>query len=85
MLCSSELQFGFTRGLQTTQCTFSMLEIMDYYINFNKSSVNVLILDESKAFDRVKYCKLFAALLEFIVPRLCYGYCYLCILTNLCE
>ena len=40
-----------------------MLEIIDYY-NFNKSSVNVLMLDDSTAFDRVKYCKLFAALLE---------------------
>ena len=62
-LCSSELKFGFKKGLSTTQCTFSMLEIIDYY-NFNNSSVNVLMLDASKAFDRVKYCKLFAALLE---------------------
>ena len=31
-LCSSELQFGFKKGLSTTQCTFSMLEIIDYYI-----------------------------------------------------
>ena len=62
-LCSSELQFGFKKSLSTTQCTFSMLEIFDYY-NFNYSSVNVLMLDAGKAFDRVKYCKLFAALLE---------------------
>ena len=27
-LCSSELQFGFKKGLSTTQCTFSMLEII---------------------------------------------------------
>ena len=62
-LCSSELQFGFKKGLTTTQCTFSMVEIIDYY-NFNKSSVNVLMLDASKAFDRVNYCKLFAILLK---------------------
>ena len=37
-LCSSELQFGFKKGLSTTQCTFSMLEVIDYY-NVNKSSV----------------------------------------------
>ena len=55
-LCSSELQFGFKKGLSTTQCTFSMLEIIDYY-NFNKSDVGVLLLDASKAFDRVNYCK----------------------------
>ena len=62
-LCSSELQFGFKKGLSTTQCTFSMLEIIDYY-NFNKSDVGVLLLDASKAFDRVNYCKLFNELLK---------------------
>ena len=39
------------------QCTFSMLEIIDYY-NFNKSSVYTLLLDASKALDRVNYCYL---------------------------
>ena len=62
-LCSSELQFGFKKGLSTTQCTFSMLEIIDYY-NFNKSDVGVLLLYASKAFDRVNYCKLFNELLK---------------------
>ena len=42
--------------------TLSMLEIIDYYI-FNQSSVNLLMLDASKAFDRVNYCKLFATVL----------------------
>ena len=36
-LCSSELQFGFKKGLSTTQCSFSMLEVIDYY-NVNKTS-----------------------------------------------
>ena len=40
-----------------------MPEIIDHY-NFNKSSVNVLMLNASKAFDRVNYCKLFAAPLK---------------------
>ena len=75
-MCSSELQFGLKRGLSTTQCTFSMLEIIDYY-NVKKSSVNVLMLDARNAFDRVKYCKLVAALLESdispIVLRLLHG------------
>ena len=59
----SELQFGFKTGLSTTQCTFSMLEIIVYY-NFNKSDVGVLLLDVSKAFDRLNYCKLFNELLK---------------------
>ena len=62
-LCSSHLQFGFQKGMSTTQCTYSMLETVNYY-NFNKSNVFVLMLDASKAFDRVNYCKLFGELLK---------------------
>ena len=62
-LCSYKLQFGFKKGLSTTQCTFSMLEIIDY-CNFNKSSIGVLLYDASKAFDRGNYCKLFNELLK---------------------
>ena len=40
-----------------------MLEIISDYI-FNKSGVGVLLLDASKAFDRVTYCKLFNELLK---------------------
>ena len=50
-------------GLFTTQCLFSMLEIIDYY-DVNMSSVCSLLSDASKAFDRVNYCKLFAELLK---------------------
>ena len=64
-LCSSNLQFGFKKGTSTTQCrpTFSMLETIDHY-NFMKSNAFVLMLDASKAFDRVNYCKLFRKLLK---------------------
>ena len=62
-LCSSNLQFGFKKGTSTTQCTYSMLETIDHY-NFMKSNAFVLMLDASKAFDRVNYCKLFRELLK---------------------
>ena len=62
-LCSSHLQFGFKKGMSTTQCTYSMLETVNY-CNFNKSNVFVLMLDASKAFDTVNYCKLFGELLK---------------------
>ena len=62
-LCSSNLQFGFKKGTSTTQCTFSVLETIDHY-NFMKSNAFVLMLDASKAFDRVNYCKLFRELLK---------------------
>ena len=40
-----------------------MLEIVDYY-KFSRFDVCSLLLDDSKAFDRVNYCKLFAELLK---------------------
>ena len=49
-MSSSPLQFAFKKRLSTTQCTHSMLEIVNYY-NYNKSDVFVLMLDASKAFD----------------------------------
>ncbi len=61
VLKSSNLQFGFKNNLSTTQCTFCMMETVNYY-NFNRSNVYVLLLDATKAFDRVKYCKLFREL-----------------------
>ena len=57
-LFSSNLQFGFKNGLSTTHCTFLLQETVSYY-NYNHTNVYTLLLDASKAFDRVKYCKLF--------------------------
>ena len=57
-LFSSHLQLGFKKGMSTMQCTYSILETVNYY-NFNKSNVFVLMLDASKAFDRVNCCQLF--------------------------
>ena len=68
-LLSSELQFGFKKGLSTTQCTCSLLETIDYY-HYNKSCLFVLLLDASKAFDRVNYCNLFTKLLQRDVSQL---------------
>ena len=40
-----------------------MMETITHY-NANCSNVNALVLDASKAFDRVNYCKLFRVLLK---------------------
>ncbi len=61
-LCNSDLQFGFKQGVSTTHCTYVVNETISHY-NFNRTNVHVLMLDASKAFDRVKYCKLFEQLL----------------------
>ena len=78
-LSPSHLQFGFKKAMSTTQCTYSMLEMVNYF-NFNKSNVFVLMLDANKAFDSVNYCKLYSELLNRdispIVLRLLLLYMY---------
>ena len=59
---SSALQFGFKKQHSTTQCTFVMEEVVEFY-NAHKSPVFIVALDASKAFDKVEYCKLFNLLL----------------------
>ncbi len=44
-------------------CTNVCKETVNHY-NFNKSIVFVLFLDVTKAFDRVRYCKLFKELIN---------------------
>jgi len=60
---SSDLQFGFKPGHSTTQCSFVIEEIIEYY-NSHNSPVFVVTLDASKAFDRVEYTKLFKLLIN---------------------
>ena len=71
-LLSLELQFGFKKGHSTTQCIYSLLETIDYY-NYNKSSVFMILLDASKAFDRINYFKLFSDLFHRDVSPLVLG------------
>ena len=58
VLVTSDLQFGFKAKHSTTQCTFVLKEVVDFYIEQNSPCYAVL-LDASKAFDRVQYIKLF--------------------------
>ena len=51
---TSDLQFGFKDGLSTTMCTFKVKETISYHVN-NGSTVHVLLLDASKAFNKVYY------------------------------
>ena len=62
-LKTSDLQFGFKEKSSTTMCTFMVLETIEYYKS-KGSNVHALLLDASKAFDRVNYIKLFNKLLE---------------------
>ena len=62
-LCTSELQFGLKEGLSTTMCTCMVQETVSYFVH-EKSNVYGLLLDASKAFDRVNCVKLFRIMLE---------------------
>ena len=59
----TQLQFGFKSDTSTTQCTFVLNETISYF-NSKESNVYVILLDASKAFDRINYCKLFSKLLS---------------------
>ena len=62
VLETSELQFGFKEKSSTTMCTFMVLETIAYYKS-RGSNVHIVLLDASKAFDRVDYIKLFDKLI----------------------
>ena len=59
VICCLDLKIGHS----TTQCTATIDEVVNYYKNRN-SSVYVLILDASHAFDRVNYKSHFCTLLN---------------------
>ena len=62
-LATLHLQFLFKQNMSTTHCTYVMMETISHY-NANCSNVYALMLDASKAFDRVNYCELFRVLLK---------------------
>ena len=68
---TDNLQFGYKKGLSTTMCTSILRETVSYYNN-RGTSVYGLMLDATKAFDRVNYCKLFKILLfRDVSPLIC--------------
>ena len=60
---TGELQFGFKGKSSTVTCSFVVQEVINYY-NSNNSNVYTVLLDASKAFDRVNFIKLFRKLIE---------------------
>ena len=60
-LSSSDLQLGFKPRSSTATCTFVLDEVIKYYNN-SKTDVYMMMLDASKAFNRVDHIKLFKIL-----------------------
>ena len=64
---TSDLQFGFKENSSPVICSFVAQEVINHYVN-NDSNVFTVLLDASKAFDRVNFIKLFKKLIE---KRMC--------------
>jgi hypothetical protein len=62
-LKTDDLQFAFKQNMGTAMCTLVLKEVVEYYLN-RKSDVFACFLDCTKAFDRVKFDRLFEELLE---------------------
>ena len=60
---TTNLQFGFKKKSSPVMCSMTAQEVISHY-NSNKSKVFAVLLDASKAFDRVNYIKLFEKLLK---------------------
>ena len=70
-LSTSDLQFGYKKGLSTNSCTFVANEVIQEYLN-GDNDVHVMLLDASKAFDCVNYVTLFRQLIhKGICPLIC--------------
>ena len=70
IVLSSDLQFGFKTKRSTAMCTMILKEAASYYINYG-SSVYCMLLDATKAFDRVDYSKLCRILIDKKLPTVC--------------
>ena len=89
VLYSADLQFGFKKNLSCSNAIYAVKSLCDYYVT-RGSTVNVVFLDISKAFDKVNHYSLFCKLMnrntpvEFInVLANWYSRCSYCIRINM--
>ena len=56
------MQFGFKKGVSTTQCSWLVNEVTTYFMR-RGTAVTACLLDCSKAFDKCQFDKLFKKLI----------------------
>ena len=62
-MSTSAYQFGYKENFSTSLCSFLVSETIQYYKS-NGSDVYMVLLDCSKAFDKIQHTKLFKTLIE---------------------
>ena len=67
-LFTSDLQFGFKKGIGCNHAIYTLRSTVDHFVK-NNSTVKLCSLDLTKAFDKVNYFQLFNKLLEKKFPR----------------
>ena len=69
LLSTCDLQNGFKEHGSTNACTIMVKETIQYYLQ-NGSNVYGTVLDATKAFDRIDFCKLFREMIIRKIPPL---------------
>ena len=69
LLSTCDLQSGFKVHGSTNACTFMVKETIQYYLK-NGSNVYGTVLDATKAFDIIDFCKLFREMMKRKIPPL---------------
>ena len=84
-LAASSYQFGLKSKASTALCTTMMVETIQYYLEKGDNYVCLLLLDASKAFDKVSFDMLFELLLKRnVCPRIFKLLLYVCESEVLC-
>ena len=69
LLSSDSLQFGYKCGTSTTQCSWLVHEVSNYFMR-RGTAVTACLLDCSKAFDKCRFDVLFSKLLKKGLPAI---------------
>ena len=62
-MTTSDYQFGYKENFSTSLCSFLVTETIQYYRS-QGSNVYMVLLDCTKAFDKIQHTKLFKTLIE---------------------